>query len=208
MTGLPMHELIGAAFIAPVLLHLVIARPWVRGAVRNVVRASHARTRINLVLNTLLFLLVVSEIFSGLAISQVLLPSMGWLRLNDRAWRQLHNELLNGLHLLVGVHIAVNWSWIVGTFRRLSMATSRRVTFAPTYLSALLWAVVILLAASFEMLAIYRALGHPTIARLYAQDEIARFRPTAGHGLGQFLGESMLTALVVYAARRWFRVRI
>ncbi len=203
-----MHELIGAAFIVPVLLHLVIARPWVHGAIRNVVRTSHPRTRINLVLNVLLFILVVSEIFSGLEISQVLLPSMGWLRLNDRAWRQLHNEFLNWVRLFVAVHIAVNWNWIVGTFRRLSVATTRRVTFAPNHFAVLVWTIVVLLAATGEMFAIFRVLGHPTIARLYSQDEIARFRPTLGHALLQFLGQSMMVGVTVYAARRWFRVRI
>lgn len=208
MTGLPRHELIGAAFVVPVLLHLLIARPWVRGAVRSVARNSHPRTRINLVLNIVLFVLLVLEIFSGLEISQVLLPSMGWMRVDDRIWRQLHNEFLNWVRLFVGVHIAVNWNWIAGTFRRLSLATSRRVTFSPTILSAIVWVMLIALITGVETVIIYSALGHPTIARLYPQNEIARFEPTLGHALVQFLGQSLLIAVTVYAAKRWFRVRI
>lgn len=208
MTGLPRHELLGVAFILPVIVHLIIARPWIRGAAKDLTSARHPRTRINFILNALLFVLIVAEIFSGLEISQVLLPSMGWLRVDDRAWRQLHNEFLNWVRLFVAVHVAVNWNWIMGTLRRLSSAASRRITFAPTHVSALLWAIVILLIAMVEMVAIYRVLGHPTIARLYPQNEIARFRPTLGHALLQFFGQSMMIGVIVYAARRWLRVRI
>lgn len=208
MTGLPRHEFIGTAFVIPILLHLLIARPWVRGAVRNVVRTSHPRTRINLILNIILFVLIVIEIFSGLEISQVLLPSLGWLRVDDRVWRQLHNEFLNWIRLFVGVHIAVNWNWVVGTFRRFSIATPRRVTFAPTHASALLWVGLIGILTAAESIVIYNALGHPSVARLYPLNEIARFRPTLGHALLQFLGQSMMIGVTVYAARRWFRVRI
>jgi len=68
--------------------------------------------------------------------------------------------------------------------------------------------MVIGLAAVVVALAIYLCLGPPTPARLYWHDELARFSPTWGHGLGQLVGEAMLTALIAYAARRWLRVRL
>lgn len=51
-------------------------------------------------------------------------------------------------------------------------------------------------------------LGPPTRAREYRQNEIARFAPTPGHGIGQLVGESGLLILVAYAGRRWLRVRL
>lgn len=56
--------------------------------------------------------------------------------------------------------------------------------------------------------AAYLWLGPPSAARLYPHDEIARFRPTAEHGLLQFAGEGFLLLLVAYAGRRWLRVRL
>lgn len=50
--------------------------------------------------------------------------------------------------------------------------------------------------------------GPPSLARVYRQDEIARFHPTVGHGVGQFLGETFLLVLVACVARRWLKVRL
>jgi hypothetical protein len=73
-------------------------------------------------------------------------------------------------------------------------------------LSSITW--IILAAAAVAGAALFW-LGPPTMAREYhARSEIARFTPTAGHGLLQLGGESFLLALVAYAGRRWLRVRL
>ena len=51
-------------------------------------------------------------------------------------------------------------------------------------------------------------MGPARLDRVYRQDEVARFRPTGGHGLGQLAGETFLVALCAWAARRWMRVRL
>jgi hypothetical protein len=51
-------------------------------------------------------------------------------------------------------------------------------------------------------------LGPPTVAREYRQNEIARFAPGLGHGVGQLLGEGFLLCLAAYAGRRWLRIRL
>ena len=52
-------------------------------------------------------------------------------------------------------------------------------------------------------------LGPPALAREYhVKNEIARFTPTVGHGLLQFVGETFLLILVAYAGRRWLRIRL
>ena len=68
--------------------------------------------------------------------------------------------------------------------------------------------LVIGLAALAVATPIYLWLGPPTPARLHRQDELARFSPTWGHGLDQLAGEILLTIVIVYAARRWLRVRL
>jgi hypothetical protein len=49
--------------------------------------------------------------------------------------------------------------------------------------------------------------GPATLARVYRQDEVARFAPTF-HGVGQLLGETFLLALATYVGRRWLRIRL
>jgi len=38
---------------------------------------------------------------------------------SDEAWRQMHNGWSNNFEMLAGLHLAMNWNWIVGTVRRL-----------------------------------------------------------------------------------------
>jgi hypothetical protein len=82
--------------------------------------------------------------------------------------------------------------------------TSRR---SPT-LRSLGRAFAIVLAGLVVALLALLWLGPPTSERLYGRNELARFAPTWGHGLGQLVGETLITILVVYAARRWLRVRL
>jgi len=52
------------------------------------------------------------------------------------------------------------------------------------------------------------AMGPARLDRVYHQDEIARFHPTAAHGLGQLAGETFLVVLCAWAGRRWMRVKL
>lgn len=72
----------------------------------------------------------------------------------------------------------------------------------------LLRATIVGLAAASVAAAALLTLGPPSLARAYQQNEIARFAPTVGHGIGQFLGETFLLALVAYVGRRWLRIRL
>ncbi|MDP4262794.1 MAG: DUF4405 domain-containing protein [Bacteroidota bacterium] len=210
MTGLPWHECLGIIFLLPVLLHLLLAWPWIRKSTRSIFNKARRRTRFNYFLNATLFTLVIIEIVSGLAISQVALPFTGVKTIDDRSWRALHNQTLNWTVLFAGLHIAVNWEWIVAAFRKRfpggNKSTKKRIQIAPKLLVALSRTAIILLAAGIIAFALYGILGEPSLSRLYSQDEVARFRPGIGHGIGQFAGESLLIAIVAYIARRWLRV--
>lgn len=56
--------------------------------------------------------------------------------------------------------------------------------------------------------ALIAILGLPSTARRYPADEIARFRPTLGHGVLQLGGEALLLIGIVYVGRRWLRMRL
>ena len=68
--------------------------------------------------------------------------------------------------------------------------------------------VLILLAAALVVAPAYWWLGPPLASRLYGRDEFGRFAPTIGHGVGQVVGETLLSLLVIWVARRWLRVRL
>lgn len=68
--------------------------------------------------------------------------------------------------------------------------------------------LLILIVATAIAAAPYLSLGPPTRARLYPQNELARFVPTLGHGIVQLAGEAFLLLLVAYVGRRWLRLRL
>src|SRR5215831_190823 len=117
LTGLALHEVLGFLFFIPLILHLLVAWPWIQKSVVRFFKTS-GRSRLNLCINMILFLLVITELASGLFISQVLLPAFGIKTVNDRVWRYVHNVTLNFTVLFIGLHVAINWGWIASVFKR------------------------------------------------------------------------------------------
>lgn len=209
MTGLALHEVLGFIFFIPILVHLLLAWPWIQAATKKFFKNVNRRTRFNFFLNTVLFILVITELVSGFIISQVLLPNLGIHTINDRLWRSVHNLPLNFVVLFTGFHIAINWGWIVAAFRKRSgNAKQSKQLFSPGFMSILMRIGLLLLAAGAVALVLYSIIGEPSLTRLYNQNEIARFDPDAGYGIVQFLGETFLVALVVFIARKWLRMRL
>lgn len=212
LTGLAVHEVLGMAFSLILLVHLLIAWPWISAVAKRVFASADRGMRVSYLLNGLLFVLVIIELVSGLAISQVVLPFAGVNTINDGSWRALHNQTLNWTMLVVGLHIAMNWRWVLSALHmpRISPDGIKKnpLRLSPDWASGLRRILVLLFAAGCVGGLAFAALGKPSPERIYIQDEIARFGPTAGHGLGQLAGESFLLALVVYVGYRWLRMRL
>lgn len=116
--GLAIHEWLGLAVLPPIILHILLAWPWI-GTLAVRLRAKGAwRLRVNVFLNSLLFVTFVVVAFSGIMTSLIALPAMGISPGNYASWRLLHREWEVYLQVVVGLHIAMNWGWIVGAVRR------------------------------------------------------------------------------------------
>ena len=209
LTGLPLHEVLGVIFFIPIVIHLLIAWPWIQNATRKFFKTVSNRTRFNFFLNAILFILVITELLSGFVISQVALPGLGIKTINDRSWRSVHNLPLNFVVFFTGLHIAVNWGWIVAAFKkRLSVPKQSREIFSIKLQSILVRIGILILATGLISIVLYSIIGEPSFRRLYNQNEITRFYPTLGHGIVQFLGEAFLLAIVAFIARKWLRIRL
>ena len=209
LTGLPLHEVLGFIFFIPLIIHLLIAWPWIQNSTSKFFKTATLRTRFNFFLNSIFFILAITELVSGLFISQVVLPDLGIKTINDRTWRFVHNVTLNFTVLFAGLHIAINWGWIVSVFKkRLSIAQQSNKVFSPKFMTVLLRISILILATGVVALLLYSIVGKPSLQRLYNHNEIARFTPTPGHGMGQFFGEAFLIALYVFVARKWLRIRL
>jgi len=209
MTGLTLHEALGFIFFVPIIAHLLIAWPWIQKSTKKFFKNASTRTRFNFVLNTILFILVITELVSGFVISQVILPDLGIKTINDRTWRAVHNVTLNYTVLFAGLHVAVNWSWIASIFKkRPGIPKKDNRTLTPKLTTMVFRICILILATALVAAVLCSILGLPSLNRLYVQDEIGRFKPTLEHGIIQFLGETFLIAIYAFIARSWLRIKL
>ncbi len=83
------------------------------------------RTRINYLLNLSLFAAATAVIYSGILISQTAIPTLTGSKtvpgMNWR-WDSVHNQFSAVVLMLVGLHLAINWDWVLAAgqniFRR------------------------------------------------------------------------------------------
>ena len=116
-TGLWGHEWISIGFAGLLALHLLVNWRWIAHALRRY-RIAARRLRVNTWLNGALYVTMVFTIFSGFVISRFVLPAFG-LNPNDlRAWAKLHTIVASVTLVIVGLHVALNWDWIVSAVRR------------------------------------------------------------------------------------------
>ena len=116
---LALHEWLGLAVIAIAVIHLLFAWQWIATALPRLRAKGAWRLRVNVLLNALLFYAFVVAMFSGVMESVIALPKLGIPMAPDHNWPLLHNKWANYFQFLAGLHLAINWNWIVGTVRRL-----------------------------------------------------------------------------------------
>jgi hypothetical protein len=93
------------------------------------------RSRLNYLLNALLFVSFTVTIATGILISREALPLLGITMARDRTLEFLHHQASDITVLLLGLHVAIHWSWIMGMLRRIipvrrasrSVAVSRQM---------------------------------------------------------------------------------
>lgn len=212
ITGLGVHEILGLVLFVPVIVHLLFSWTWISQAARRLFSGANTYTRFNYFLTSVLFILVVVEIVSGIVISQVALPVMGIHTIYDSAWRTVHNMMLNWIKICVGIHTAANWKVILAAFKNLvpeNVFVKNKRSRLIAYLGLNLWRIsLIILAALLISASIYYITGPAAAARLYNENAIARFRATPGPGVIQFTAQTLLIAFVIYASLKWLKVRL
>lgn len=132
-TGLAIHEWLGIAFGASVVAHLLLHWKWIVASTRRFLGRLPRATRLNYLLNTLLFITMTVIIYSGLMISEVALPALGLSLGEGFSWRFLHAQASDLSLILLGLHIALHWKWILTATRRylVSPLVSRRPRLNP-----------------------------------------------------------------------------
>lgn len=117
-SGIPVHEWLSIAFGAAIIVHLLLHWTWLVEVTRRFFRRTAWSARVNYALNALLFIAITVVMFTGLMISQAALPLFGVQLPRSMLWRGLHTQSANLSVILIGLHVALHWGWIVNTFKR------------------------------------------------------------------------------------------
>lgn len=115
-SGLAIHEWLTLSMLAAITIHLLLSWDWITETTRRFLGKLGTQNRINYVLNWLLFIDGTLLMISGVMISEVALPYLGLVLPQGFAWRRLHDMSANFALILLGVHTALHWNWIVTTF--------------------------------------------------------------------------------------------
>lgn len=116
-TGIAVHEWLGLAVGLVLLVHLTLHWDWVVRTTRRMLRRRGQDRLIWLVNLALLFAMTLC-VASGILISRVAMPALGFFFIASPFWNRLHILTADITLGLVPVHIALRWRWIVSVGRR------------------------------------------------------------------------------------------
>lgn len=117
-TGIAVHEWFTLSALATILIHLLLNWDWIGQITSRFFGRVSVRSRINYILNWLLFIDGILLMMSGILISEMVVPALGLSLPTGFAWRELHDMSANIALILLGLHTALHWNWIVNAFKK------------------------------------------------------------------------------------------
>jgi hypothetical protein len=127
LTGIAIHEWFSLAFAGTIVLHLILHWKWMVSVTVHFFKKVFHTTRLDYVVDGLLFIAFTAVMLSGLMISESVLAALGIPAPRQPVWRILHTESANLTLLLTGVHFALHWNWVVNAFSRVILQPIRRL---------------------------------------------------------------------------------
>ncbi len=122
-SGLAIHEWLSIAFGVTIVVHLLLHWQWITRVTQRLFGKTTWESRINYVLNALLFVAMTIVIFTGIMISEFALPQLGIRLAENFAFRRLHTMSADATLFLVGLHVAMHWHWVVNAVKRYLLTT-------------------------------------------------------------------------------------
>jgi hypothetical protein len=87
LTGVPLHEWWATAAILVFLIHVLTQWDWILAVGKRFFQKLFHQSRLNFVLDLLLFLSMTTVVLSGLMISEHVLPALGFPEQRNFFWR-------------------------------------------------------------------------------------------------------------------------
>ena len=118
-TGETIHEWLSLALGGAIVVHLLLNWNWIVEVTARLFTKSAKNSRFNYVLNWALFASGIMIMLSGLMISKSVVPFFGLTLPQNMSWKELHEVSTNITMILMGLHVAQHWNWIVNMFKRI-----------------------------------------------------------------------------------------
>ena len=127
--GIAFHEWLTLALAGTFVVHLLLNWSWIVEVSKRLFAKGKGLngSRLNYILNWARFIDGVLIMLSGILISQSVMPALGIALPESFSWRGLHSLSTNLFMLGLGLHVALHWTWIVSTVKRLFTRTEKRV---------------------------------------------------------------------------------
>ncbi|HNB53647.1 MAG TPA: DUF4405 domain-containing protein [Anaerolineales bacterium] len=119
LTGIAIHEWLALAMAAVIVVHLLFSWNWIIATTKRIIAKMNSTTRVNYILNWLLFIDFIIITITGIWISEVAVRAVGLNFGQDRFWGQLHRMSSDWAIYLIGLHLALNWKWVTHNLKNL-----------------------------------------------------------------------------------------
>jgi hypothetical protein len=118
LTGNTIHEWLGISFAAAIVTHLLFHWEWIVKVGKEFFKKLWHQSRLNFVVNVLFFVAMTGSFFTGILISKDVMSTLG-IQLNvSGGWKSLHTLMSDASVIILGVHVALHWKWIVNSIGR------------------------------------------------------------------------------------------
>ena len=112
-TGIAIHEWLSVAFTLVIIVHLLLHWAWIVAVSKRFLRKLVVQARLNFILNIFFFIFMTVVIFTGIMVSEIALPLFGIHFEKNFTWHFLHNLSADITLIILGLHIALHWKWVV-----------------------------------------------------------------------------------------------
>jgi hypothetical protein len=117
-TGIPIHEWLSIGVMALVVVHLLAEWDWTVRILMRFFKRLFSLSRLNLVLDVLVFLVFTLVMLSGFMVSQSIVPLVGLSVPFGPMWKIIHALSADVALIILGAHVGLHWRWIVTAVRR------------------------------------------------------------------------------------------
>ncbi len=125
-TGIPVHEWLGAAFGIGLIYHMMLHWKWITSVSKRLFGKLPTLQRVRYVINLALFIMMVVVVITGFWISESLMGTLGLPTTDNHFFEELHHVSAELVPMLVAVHLALDWKWIVTNTKKYVLRQRRK----------------------------------------------------------------------------------